>query len=90
MYILKHILGAFIYKLLRFTRHLFGKLIVIKHSAALWHLTNVECILWITLFVVSVFRNHLNKTENNTEIRYKNEISSYILYLFQKAVIFAV
>ena len=37
-------------------------------------------------------RNHLNKTENNTEIilRYKNEISSYILYLFQKAVIFAV
>ena len=37
-------------------------------------------------------RNHLNKTENNTEIRYKNEISSYILYLhvFKKAVIFAV
>ena len=33
-------------------------------------------------------RNHLNKTENNT--RYKNEISSYILYLFKKAVIFAV
>ena len=28
-------------------------------------------------------RNHLNKTENNTEIR-------YILYLFKKAVIFAV
>ena len=37
-------------------------------------------------------RNHLNKTENNTvtEIRYKNEIGSYILYLFQKAAIFAV
>ena len=34
--------------------------------------------------------NHLSKTENNTEIRYKNETSSYILYLFQKAVIFAV
>ena len=88
MCILKHIVGAFIYKLLRFTRHLFGKLIVNKHSAALWHLTNVECILWITISVVSV--TILNKTENNTEIRYKNEISSYILYLFQKAVIFAV
>ena len=36
-------------------------------------------------------RNHLNKSENNTEIRYNlNEISSYILYLFQKAVIFTV
>ena len=35
-------------------------------------------------------RNHLNNTENNTEIRYKNEISSHILYLFKKAVIFAV
>ena len=39
---------------------------------------------------VRSFRNHLNKTENNNDIRYKNEISSYILYLFKKAVIFAV